>query len=53
MKMERNGEKKEKHFLFPIQEIGVRTQNGGPRLSVLHFQSWGIHEVIKIFNLGG
>jgi hypothetical protein len=45
--------KKEKHFLLPIQEIKVRTQSSGPRFSVLHFQSWGIHVVIMILDLGG
>jgi hypothetical protein len=27
--------KKEKHFLFPAQEIGTKTQHGGPQLLVL------------------
>jgi hypothetical protein len=31
------GEKVEKHFLLPMQEMGVKTHNGGPQLLVLQF----------------
>jgi hypothetical protein len=38
--------KKKKHFLLPIQEMGVKTQNGGPHLPVLYFwRAGGIHVV--------
>jgi hypothetical protein len=29
------GEKREKHFLLPRQEMGVKTQNGGHHLLVI------------------
>jgi hypothetical protein len=37
--MDRSGEKREKkrekHFLFLTQEMGAKTQNGGPQLLIL------------------
>jgi hypothetical protein len=30
--------KKEKHFLLPMQKVGVKTQNGGRHLLVLYIQ---------------
>jgi hypothetical protein len=38
-------EKREKHFLFPTQEKGAKTQNGGPQLLVLYWRAGGIHVV--------
>jgi hypothetical protein len=35
----------EKHFLFPTQEIGGKTQNGGPQLLVLYWRAGEIHMV--------
>jgi hypothetical protein len=32
IKVGRSGKKREKHFLLPTQEMGVKTQNGGPYL---------------------
>jgi hypothetical protein len=37
--------KREKYFMFPTQEMGEKTQNGGPQLLVLIMESWGIHMV--------
>jgi hypothetical protein len=34
-------ERKEKHFLFPMQEMGAETQNGGPQLLVLYWRAGG------------
>jgi hypothetical protein len=30
------GKEREKHFLFPMQEMGAKTQNGGPQFLVLY-----------------
>jgi hypothetical protein len=31
---------KKRKLLLPMQEMGVKTQNGGPHLLVLYFLSW-------------
>jgi hypothetical protein len=31
--------KREKHFLFPTQEMGAKTQNGGLQLVVLYWKA--------------
>jgi hypothetical protein len=39
------GTQSERHFLSPAQEMGARTQNGGPHLQVLYWRAGGIHVV--------
>jgi hypothetical protein len=36
-------EEKEKHSLLPMQEMGAKTQNGGPHLLVLYWRAGGTH----------
>jgi hypothetical protein len=36
---------REKHLLFPTQEMGGKTQNSGPHLLVLYGRTGGIHMV--------
>jgi hypothetical protein len=30
---------RDKHFLFPMQEMGAKTQNGGPQLLFLYWRA--------------
>jgi hypothetical protein len=32
---------REKHFLFPKQEMGAKTQTGGPQLLILYWRAGG------------
>jgi hypothetical protein len=34
-------EKREKHLLFSMQEMGAKTQNGGPPTPSFILESWG------------
>jgi hypothetical protein len=49
LQQDKSGEKwkKEKHFLILMQEMGVKSQNGGPHLLVLYFQRAGRMQVVK------
>jgi hypothetical protein len=49
----RDSRKKEKHFLHPIQEMGVKPQNGAPsHLLVLYFWRAGGIYVVKFMGSG-
>jgi hypothetical protein len=34
-----------RYFLFPTEEMGAKTQNGGSQLLVLQWRAGGIHVV--------
>jgi hypothetical protein len=45
-------QEREKQFLFPIQEMGAKTQNGGHQLLGLYWRAGKIHWS-RIMGLGG
>jgi hypothetical protein len=39
------GRRKKRDFLFPMQEMGAKIQNGGPHPLVLYWRVGGIHMI--------
>jgi hypothetical protein len=46
------GQERERHFLFPMSQMGAKTKNGGPHLLTVIMRNWGNTRGSKIMGVG-